>query len=186
MSNQVPTAKVPRRVVTGLRDGKSVFVSDAPVPNAHVYASIPGFMTSVVWATVPVPPLPQRGQEGAPVGTLITPPPGETRLMVVTFPPDAVMGGAGFDPERAELEQAQQLPGLAERFEAGNPGMHTTDTLDYDIVLDGEIWLELDDGAEVHLQQGDLVVQCGTRHAWRNRGARPATMAFVLVGARRS
>jgi mannose-6-phosphate isomerase-like protein (cupin superfamily) len=106
--------------------------------------------------------------------------------MVVTFPPDAVMGGAGFDPERAELEQAQQLPGLAERFEAGNPGMHTTDTLDYDIVLDGEIWLELDDGAEVHLQQGDLVVQCGTRHAWRNRGARPATMAFVLVGARRS
>lgn len=186
MSNQVQTFKVPRRVVTGLRDGKSVFVSDAPVANAHIYESIPGFMTSVVWATAPVPSLPQIGEEGPPAGTLITPPPGETRLMVVTFPPDAVMSGSGFDPERAALEQAQQLPGLAECFEAKNPGMHTTDTLDYDIVLDGEIWLELDDGAEVHLQKGDVVVQCGTRHAWRNKGAQPATMAFILVGARRS
>jgi hypothetical protein len=186
MSNQVPTAKVPRRVLTGLRDGKSVVVSDAPVANAHLYESIPGFRTSVVWATVPVPALPQSGEEGAPAGTLITPPPGETRLMVVTFPPDAVMSGGGFDPEGAALEQAQQLPGLAERFEPEAPGMHTTDTLDYDIVLDGEIWLELDDGAEVHLHKGDLVVQCGTRHAWRNKGARSATLAFVLVGARRS
>lgn len=184
MSSPIP--KVPKRVVTGVRGGKSVFISEGPVPNAHVYDSIPGFMTSVCWATAPVPQLPIGDWEAARPGTTITPPPGETRLMVVTFPPDAVMSSPDFDPNEAELEQARHLPGLAERFEPANPGMHTTDTLDYDIVLDGEIWLELDDGAEVHLKRGDVVVQCGTRHAWRNKGTRAATMAFVLVGARRS
>ena len=50
------------------------------------------------------------------------------------------------------------------------PGMHTTATIDFEVVLDGEIWLELDDGVEVHLRAGDTVVQNGTRHAWRNHG----------------
>ena len=147
--------------------------------------TVPGFMTSVCWATAPMPTLPLDGDEPAPPGKLITPPPGETRLMVVRFPPDTVMTGPAFDPIAAGAEQARHLPGLAERFEAEHPGMHTTDTVDYDIVLDGEIWLELDDGAEAHLRQGDVVVQCGTRHAWRNKGTRAATMAFVLIGALR-
>ena len=106
--------------------------------------------------------------------------------MIVRFPPDSVFAEPGFDPVAAGREQARHIPGLAERFEAENPGMHTTDTVDYDIVLDGEIWLELDDGAEAHLRQGDVAVQCGTRHAWRNKSARPATMAFVLIGAVRT
>ena len=65
--------------------------------------------------------------------------------------------------------------------------MHTTDTVDLDLVLSGEMDLELDDGAEVHLRPGDSVVQNGTRHAWRNRDAsEPCTMLSILVGARRS
>ena len=103
--------------------------------------------------------------------------------MIVRFPPDAVFAEPAFDPVAAGREQSLHIPGLAECFEAENPGMHVTDTLDYDIVLEGEIWLELDDGAEVHLRQGDVAIQCGTRHAWRNKGSRPATMAFVLIGA---
>ncbi|ACP22925.1 hypothetical protein NGR_b14740 (plasmid) [Sinorhizobium fredii NGR234] len=179
-------AALPRRVITGISDGRSVFVSDGPAPNAHLHASIPGFMTSVCWATQPRPELPVDGLEPALPGIRITPSVGETRLMVVRFPPDSVMADPSFDPAAADAEQRMHLPGLAELFERENPGMHTTDSIDYDIVLDGEIWLELDDGAEVHLKQGDVAIQCGTRHAWRNKGTSPATMAFVLIGAARS
>ncbi len=64
--------------------------------------------------------------------------------------------------------------------------MHTTDSVDYNLVLDGEIVLGLDDGQTVALKQHNVVVQHGTRHAWRNASDRPVTMLFVLVGAKRS
>ena len=172
---------VPRRVVTGLRDGKAVFVSDGPVPNAHHYAALPGHMTSVIYTTAGRPALPQATTEAAPAGVRLDPAPGETRLMIVVFPPDTVFATA--DIGAAISEQVQHIPGLIEAFEPDAPGMHRTQTVDYDIVLDGEIWLELDDGAETRLGQGDIVVQCGTRHAWRNKSARNATLCFVLIGA---
>ena len=65
------------------------------------------------------------------------------------------------------------------------PGMHTTDSVDYGVVLDVEVWLELDDGRLARLGQGDTVAQNGTRHAWRNLGEVSVTMPFVHVGARR-
>lgn len=184
MSNTNPEA--PRRVVTGIRNGKSVFISDGPFPNSHAFQSVPGFVNSVCWATAPLPQLPVSGEDPVPPGITITPAQGETRLLVVRFPPDSIMANPDFDGAAAAAEQAHHLPGFAELFEAEHPGMHTTNSIDYDIVLDGEIWLELDDGAEVHLKQGDIAVQCGTRHAWRNKGTKPVTMAFVLVGASRS
>lgn len=174
---------VPRRVVTGLKDSKSVFVSDGPVPNAHHYASIPGMMTSVIYATAAPPFLPQGDEETAPLGMCVPPAPGETRLMIVTFPPDSSFARPDFDPAAADREQREFIPGLAELFEQGAPGMHRTKSIDYDIVLDGEIWLELDDDATTHLRAGDIAIQCGTRHAWRNKGDRTATMCFVLIGA---
>ena len=81
---------------------------------------------------------------------------------------------------------AEESPGLVELFEVDNPGMHTTPTVDYGVVLEGEVWLELDDGKTVHLKQHDVVVQNGTRHAWRNKGEKPVTMAFVLMGAQKA
>jgi hypothetical protein len=173
---------IPRRVVTAVREGKSGFLSDGPVPNAHHYASIPGMMTSVVYATAAVPQLPQDDHETAPPGLHVPPAPGETRLMIVTFPPDSSFERPTFDPAAADAEQRDYIPGLAERFEPDAPGMHQTDTVDYDIVLDGEIWLELDDGATTQLRTGDVVIQCGTRHAWRNKCSGTATMCFVLIG----
>jgi mannose-6-phosphate isomerase-like protein (cupin superfamily) len=103
----------------------------------------------------------------------------------VRFPPDAVMQRPDFDAAAFGGEFAANIPGLAETFEMDHPGMHTTDSVDYDVVLDGEIVLELDEGREVTLRAQDVAVQHGTRHAWRNRSDRPATMLFVLVGARR-
>ncbi len=64
--------------------------------------------------------------------------------------------------------------------------MHKTNTVDYAVVYDGEMWLELDDGETLHLKRGDVVVQNGTRHAWRNKrnkGTQPVTMLFFLNGA---
>ncbi|MBM3558643.1 MAG: cupin domain-containing protein [Alphaproteobacteria bacterium] len=59
--------------------------------------------------------------------------------------------------------------------------MHRTDTVDYGIVLDGEVWMVLDVG-ETLLRAGDVVVQRGTNHAWQNRSGRPARMAFINLG----
>lgn len=176
----------PRRVVTGLRDGRSAFLSDGPPENLHHYEGWPGHMTSVIWATAALPDLPSDGfTTPAPAQMRILPAPGETRLMVVRFPPDSMFADPRFDPARLDQELTKHLDGLHQCFEPDSPGMHTTDSLDYDIVLDGEIWLELDDGEATRLQQGDIVVQGGVRHAWRNRSDRTATMAFVLIGAMR-
>ena len=175
---------IPRRVVTGMKDGKSVFLSDGAPANVHEYEGWPGFMTSVIWATATVPSLPpDPATEPAPQGLSVTPPPGETRLMIVRFPPDAVFADPRFNPELTGEEQRVHLPGLIDCFEAEDPGMHRTNSVDYDIVLDGEIWLELDDGKEVHLKQGDVAIQQGTRHAWRNKSQSVTTIAFVLIGA---
>jgi hypothetical protein len=105
--------------------------------------------------------------------------------MVVTFPPDSVMAAPNFDPAAAGAEYMKAIPGLAEQFEIAHPGMHTTDTVDYSMLLSGEIHLELDDGQRKRLEPHDIVIQQGTRHAWRNLGAAPATMLFVLVAAAR-
>lgn len=185
MSNLQPTPTLPRRIVTGIRGGKSVIVSDGTAPNAHRHVATPGLMTAVVWTTAAVPQLSEEAHEPAPAGVRITPQPGESTLLIVRFPPDSVMADPRFDPAAAGAEYLEHLPGLAELFEHEHPGMHTTESLDYDIVLDGDIWLELDDGVQTHLTTGDIAVQCGTRHAWRNKSERPTTMAFVLIGARR-
>jgi quercetin dioxygenase-like cupin family protein len=64
--------------------------------------------------------------------------------------------------------------------------MHTTDTIDFEVVLSGEVILELDDGVEKLLRPGDTVVQNGTRHRWSNRGTEPAVMAVFTIGAHRA
>lgn len=169
-----------RRVVTGRRAGKSVVLSDGPIPTEHSFTALPGMTSAIVWTTAA--PAAVDAKEAAPVGTSAHPAPGHTLMFVVDFPPDSLMAGPDFDPAAAGAEQMQHLPGLAERFEMNNPGMHTTDSVDYGIVLQGRIWLELDDGDLTELAPGDIVIQQRTRHAWRNKGHTIARMAFVLVG----
>ena len=78
----------------------------------------------------------------------------------------------------------EPLPGM--HVEDGDePGMHRTDSTDFGIVLSGSVAVELDDGAEVVLSAGDVVVQNGTRHRWRVVGDVPATVAAFLIGAHR-
>ena len=81
-------------------------------------------------------------------------------------------------------ELVEASPGIAERMEPDNPGMHQTPTVDYVTVVKGMVVLELDDGKAVELHPGDTVVQQGSRHAWRNPAKEPATISVVLLGAK--
>lgn len=175
-----------RRVVTGERDGKSCVVSDGPVASTHDFVAVPGFQTTLVWAGPAVPTLPFDGHDPVARTTSMLPAPHGSRVILVQFPPDSVMTRADFDPEAAGREYLEFLPGLAESFDPDGSGMHITSTVDYDVILSGELWLELDDGELRHLKAGDIVIQNGTRHAWRNRSESPAVMLAVLVGASRA
>ena len=173
-----------RRVVTGHdADGAAIVVADGPCPRDHAYAAIPGMHEALAWATEHPHTIPADNADPTASITSYVPGPGSTRLLVVVFPPDAVFGAPTFDAAAAAAEQAVASPGLAETFEAEAPGMHGTPTVDYAFVLEGTIILDLDGGKTTTLSVGDIVVQNGTRHAWRNTSESPATVAFVLVGA---
>ncbi|MCW0214959.1 MAG: cupin domain-containing protein [Pseudonocardia sp.] len=172
-----------RRVVTGrTADGKSVFVSDEQVAPVTP-AALPGAeFHQLLWFD----DTPQLPLDGAPQPyTTYFPPVNGFRWGFFTMPPESAGAADPADPEAARAEAAEKLPGLMDVFEPEHPGMHTTETVDVEVVLSGEITLELDDGAEVTLRQGDTVVQNGTRHAWHNRGSVPAVIAVGIVGARR-
>ncbi|OZC73632.1 cupin [Rhodococcus sp. 06-462-5] len=170
-----------RRVVTGHdTSGKSIIVEDGTPPRRHDFASFPGFSSTVAWSTDADVPLEQGGTDPTPALSTLLPSAGQTRLIVLTLPPDSSMAEPTFDGPGYAAEQLRHSPGLAETFEAD--GMHTTPTIDYTLVLDGVVTLELDNGVTTDLHPGDLVVQNATRHGWRNRTERPVTVAFVLIG----
>ncbi|MFT4265169.1 MAG: cupin domain-containing protein [Nocardioides sp.] len=154
----VPTAVVPRRVVTGhSADGVSVVLSDGPVP---VSRELPddGVHFHEIWNTAGAPALITAVEPDEPTQrTLAVPPPERgTKIRINEFAP-------GFLDDRG-----LQSP------------VHRTASIDYGVVLAGEITLVLDD-SEVTLRAGDIVVQRGTDHAWANRGDTPARVLFVLV-----
>lgn len=176
-----------RRVVAGTgADGKAKVIVDGVAPRSVEFASVPGYAAALLWSTGAAEGLSVGGNIVDRTGEVgFVPGEGESRLLIVTFPPDSVMMRADVDLAAFGSEFAKLLPGLAETFEPDHPGMHTTESTDYDVVLEGEITLELDDGEEVLLRKHDVVIQHGNRHAWRNRSDQPATLLFVLLGGRR-
>jgi mannose-6-phosphate isomerase-like protein (cupin superfamily) len=174
-----------RRVVTGKVGGKAKIISDGGTRRSRAFKNIPGQSAALIWSTAAVPSAPGDGSDIVSEKSSYLPAePGETRLMIVTFAPDSVM--MSIDAVAGFQEFAEHIPDLAATMEPESPGMHTTQTVDYGIVLEGEVWLELDDGKQVHLKPHDVVVQNGTRHAWRNKSDKPVKIAFVLIGAKKS
>ena len=171
-----------RRVVTGHdTEGRAVFVTDEQVAPVTL-ALLPGSEFHRLWGSDVTYSFPDDGTRGD--MERYFPPVGGFRVGFFTIPPD---GGAGapadLDIEAALAEIDEKLPGLAEHLEPGEPGMHTTATVDFGVVLSGQATLELDDGATVALNPGDTYIQNGTRHRWSNRGEVPAVVAVALVGA---
>ena len=173
-----------RRVVTGHdQQGRSVFLVDEAVRPVTL-TLLPGAEFHQIWG--------RNGPASVPDDTASLdgygyyPPLGGFRFGFFTLAPDTVTLAADLDLGAALQELEARLPGMAEVMEPDHPGMHTTDTVDFDVVMSGEVWLELDGGNEVRLGPGDCVVQNGTRHAWHNRTPEPCTIAVAIVGARRS
>jgi mannose-6-phosphate isomerase-like protein (cupin superfamily) len=173
-----------RRLVTGHdAEGKAVIVDD------HVVEPTTVALTSTVyhelWRADSMPTVPNSGTNGP--KTTFLPPVGGYRFFVFTFPPgDGSADLEGVDIEAGLRELQEKLPGVLETNELDQPGMHTTDTVDMEIVISGEIVLELDDGVETTLRAGDVNIQNGTRHRWHNRGSEPAVLAVAMVGASRN
>ena len=170
-----------RRVVTGHdADGKAVFVSDTTVQPVTL-ALLPGSEFHQLWGADTTVSFPDDGSR--PDGPTYFPPVGGVRFGFFTIPPDGGVGApADLDIEAALAEFAEKLPGLADHMEPADPGMHTTATVDFEVVVSGQATLELDDGAKVTLEVGDTCVQNGTRHRWSNAGSVPAVLAVVLIG----
>jgi quercetin dioxygenase-like cupin family protein len=144
-----------RRVVTG-HDGARVaqVLIDAPATNAK-YPQ-PGQVSTLMWCTAGAPAEIPIGEKPEDMGARIigtAPPPSGARFAVIDFPPD------------------------------NQPHMHRTETIDYVIVMEGEIEMDMDDSS-VKLKAGDIMIQRGTNHAWANRSGRRARVAFVLVDAK--
>jgi hypothetical protein len=170
-----------RRIVTMNVEGKSVVQSDEQM-QAYEFKSVPSYEHTLVWVNPSTPDLREERRFDRYPDSVV-PGPGGTSLHFVTFPPSSVFADPSFDGEAARREALIRLRGLADHFEKEDPAMHKTNTVDYAVVYDGEIWLELDDAKTIHLKRGDVVVQNGTCHAWRNKGTKPATMLFFPNGA---
>jgi len=171
-----------RRIVTGQSPDGSIVASDAWVPPITV-GLMPGAEFHALWGSDTPASLPVDGR--VPENKTWFPPAGGFRCGFVTLGPDSESLPEDFDLASAIAEVSQKLPGMVEVLEPDRPGMHTTDTVDFVAIMSGEVYLELDNGEQTLVRSGDVVVQNGTRHAWRNKSDRPCVMAVALFGATR-
>lgn len=172
-----------RRVVTGHDpSGKAIVLSDGAPPHVTRPDHQPGLAFHELWNTRMMPnPVTAEESEPTDIHRDTHPPKGGTVIRIVDIPPEGP-DGPDFDKETAR--KLFENVGLAENAEHTIPGrhplMHRTESIDYGIVLEGQIVLLLDD-SEVVLEAGDLVVQRGTIHAWTNRTDTITRMLFVLT-----
>jgi quercetin dioxygenase-like cupin family protein len=170
-----------RRVITGHDDdGKSIVIIDEAMTSdlGHVLTpeGQPNVRLSDVWISRTVPDSNAGNGDTVEDKVTLEPPVGGVVFRTLEIPPDAERN---YDEMRRYFEQM----GASERLDGRkHPGMHKTNTVDYLIVVSGEVWLILDQ-EEVLLKQGDTCVQRGTLHAWSNRSDKPCTLAAILVDA---
>ena len=172
-----------RRVVTGHdKDGKAVVISDAPAPFVHVNPINPEWYSTDIWRTHETPARVDAVTDEPTLGPRRQMPTKHgTVLRINNFPPES-QTVRNMTPEDSRKAFASLGNETAATFGRGgrHPLMHRTETIDYAIVLAGEITMVMDD-CDVVLKTGDIVVQRGTNHAWSNRSDAPAVVAFVLI-----
>ncbi len=180
---ELPMPALPRIIVSGNdASGRSRIVADGEPSVVREVEERPGYRVSNVWATLGSPPAIDDPDRVAEVKGLL-PPEKSTILRIIDYPPeprDPAVLRRMFDGLFKKL-----FPDGHHRAEgAPHPGMHTTDTIDYAIVLSGEIYAVMDEG-ETLMRAGDVLIQRGTNHAWSNRSNAFARIAFVLIDAKR-
>ena len=172
-----------RRIVTGHdAQGKAIIVSDGPAPTVHANPHRPGYFSTDLWRTNESPArIARTVPEPTAVPRRITAAPNGSVVRISTVPPESD------DVRNMDAATAQQIFASwgnpdASTFAANrrHPFMHRTETVDYAIILEGEMHLVLDE-SEVLCRTGDVVIQCGTNHAWSNRSGKPCKVAFILI-----
>ena len=168
-----------RRLVTGHDpNGKSIFLTDGEATTVLVMEKMGKLTVTDLWETFDAPADNRGTKDNADRLVHLEPAPRGTIFRVVEFPPDALWktgadGAAAF----AELQASHAADGGS-----SDPGMHKTATVDYALVLDGEIWAVMDTGERL-MRAGDVLIQRGTNHAWANRTDKNCRVMFVLCGA---
>lgn len=172
------------RVVTGHdTDGKAIIISDAPPVHTQLVGGPGGPTFFEIWHTLETPALifaqPKEPDEN---GLVLPPPKNGTRIRVIEFPPEGEeirkLTSADAAAKFKSMGDAHASTSSAEG--APHPLMHRTQTVDYGIVLEGEITMIVDRG-ETIIKAGDIIIQNGTNHAWANRSGKICRMAFILI-----
>lgn len=172
------------RVVTGhAADGQAVVAMSGQTPNTFALKAVPGTVFYEVWNSQSSPALLDNADDPTSKPLQLSPGLLGSVIRVVDIPPDSVQNNVSDAQAAATFAEIGQV-----HAGTGNKGskhklMHRTETLDYGIVTEGEVWLVLDD-QEVHLKRGDIVVQRGTNHAWSNRTEAMSRMVFILLDGR--
>ena len=158
--------------------GKAIVGIDGPATNVKVRQASGGIVSTLLWVTdeTPAQISGQSDLAGREIG--VAPPARGSVFRIVDFPPTA--DAASLDNEAVTREMGISNSGA--NHGGRHPLMHRTRSIDYAIVMSGEIDMLLDD-SEVHLKSGDVMVQQGTNHAWVNRGNETCRIAFVLIDA---
>jgi quercetin dioxygenase-like cupin family protein len=170
-----------RRVVTGHDgQGRAVVAMDGAPPNVFDFAPVPGTVFHEIWRTDASPARVDSGPDPTLGPVSLAPSAGGSLVRVVDFPPDSEAEAVSGDSV-AEVFAAMGAAGAATGADgARHKLMHRTQTIDYGVMLSGELWMILDQD-EVRLRPGDIVIQRGTNHAWSNRSREMARMLFVLL-----
>ncbi|MCD9019199.1 cupin domain-containing protein [Fulvivirgaceae bacterium QH1ED-6-2] len=175
-----------KRIVTGHdADRKAIIIPNLPPMTTRLIGGPGGPTLFEVWHTAETPALitaqPGSSDED---GLVLAPPGNGTRIRVIEFPPegDEIRQLTGADAQ-AKFKSMGSESASTSQAGAPHPLMHRTQTVDYGIVLEGEITMVLDRG-ETSLQAGDVIIQNGTNHAWANRSGKICRMAFVLIDGR--
>ena len=172
-----------RRIVTADdAGGKSFLAEDAPAAAVRTVPKRPGYRSVNVWRTEETP-VRINSSDTAENHRGILPPKNGTILRIIDIPPEP----------KNPAEQKRRIQATFgsifsdathDKREGAHPGMHRTDTVDYAIILAGEIWAVMDK-EETLMRAGDVLIQRGTNHAWANRSEKTARIAFVLIDGRR-
>ena len=186
MAADTPAAPIRRLVAGPDEQGTTRVLIDGPSPRRIVYAAT-GMVMTDLWESAAVPPVIERGQGADPVfaGHAYFPLPGGTHFMINRIPSNRVRKAieAQVDVAAATAAFAAETPGMFDTFEPGGDGMHTSPTVDYGVILEGAIDLELGDGSVTRMSAGDTYVFKAARHKWHPLEDVGCVIMVVLVGA---